>query len=209
MRVLLADADEFAELVQVFLWDCGHEAEVVRDGVECVTVLREFLPDVIVVDGNLQWGGSDGVVAWLKEHPHFAGTPVIITAEPAAGETVAPSDSPTVGLLSKPYRLGQVLDQITAAARFVPADPPPLAAEEAEVPTYFVQTCPHCARWLSISIQQLGKLTKCYYCHAFFLAVQGFEESFGSIGRRGSPLKPAGTSPESARTTSSYRPGCN
>lgn len=209
MRVLLADADEFAELVQGFLWDCGHEAEVVRDGVECIEVLKEFVPDVVVLDGDLRWGGSEGVVAWLNEHPSLAGTPVIVTADPAdvdAGEIRCKSP---IALLPKPYRLGQVLNQINAAARFVPADPLPVDAGRADFPTYFVQVCPHCDRWLSIPIQYLGESTRCHYCEAPFVAVQSPDGSFDSIGGRGSPLGSIEKPLPTRRQARNYRPGRN
>jgi DNA-binding NtrC family response regulator len=72
---LLADPDEvLLEIVQSFLFDRGHEAEVASNGLECMSWLRQFVPDVLVLDQDLLWGGSDGVLArmiddheWIRE----------------------------------------------------------------------------------------------------------------------------------------------
>ena len=51
MRILIADNDEpRLGIVQSYLWDHGHEAEIAVDGLECIAILREFVPDVLVLD---------------------------------------------------------------------------------------------------------------------------------------------------------------
>ena len=121
MRVVLADSDhELLELVQSFLWDCGHEAEIASDGLECISILREFVPDLLVLDGDLLWGGSDGVLALMDEDLLLSEIPVVLTAEgDMADELVALSRWP-VACLTKPYRLGELLAHVNGARRFTP-----------------------------------------------------------------------------------------
>src|SRR5438128_10427648 len=79
MRILIADRDEAAlEILQSFLWEHGYETEIAGDGLECVAILREFLPDVLVMDRDLLWGGSDGVIASMRKDPRLANMPVIL-----------------------------------------------------------------------------------------------------------------------------------
>lgn len=122
MRVLIADADEalFA-LLQSFLWDRGHEAEFASDALKCLTMLREFVPDVLVLDRDLLWGGCDGVMAHMCEDPDLAAVPVIL---------VANEDAPNIGgklqveELRKPYRLLDLLARINCICppdNFIPS----------------------------------------------------------------------------------------
>jgi DNA-binding response OmpR family regulator len=111
VRILVADMDEeLLELLQSFLWDRGHEAEIAADGLEFLITLRVFQPDVLVLDQKLLWGDSDELVTVLGEDPTLSGIPVVlITGEATADEfdaTVMPS---MIGWLPKPFRLCDLL----------------------------------------------------------------------------------------------------
>jgi CheY-like chemotaxis protein len=118
MRVLLADPDtEFLEIVQCFLGDRGHEAEIAADGPECISLLQDFVPDVVVMDTDLRWGDTDGVLAEMREDPLLSNLPVILTSNGMdRDEVVAVSRLPTAHLF-KPYRLGELLVYINSANR--------------------------------------------------------------------------------------------
>ena len=45
----------------------GFTARFTSNGVECVAVLRNFRPHVLVLDPNILWGGGDGVLAIRDE----------------------------------------------------------------------------------------------------------------------------------------------
>jgi CheY-like chemotaxis protein len=143
MRVLVADGDEaFLEILQCYLWDRGHEAEVAADGLECITILGEFVPDIVLLERELIWGrssprscdngkkprwrpeyepfwrGSQGVLAHMRGARNFSETPVIMMAEGDPLEEFEPEPNPPlVGWLRKPFRLSDLLEQITTAAR--------------------------------------------------------------------------------------------
>lgn len=118
MRVLLADTDEVhLEIVQSFLWDRGHEAEIAADGLECISILREFAPDVLVLDRDLLWGGSEGVLATLQREPLLPEIPVILTAEAGFDDSWIGLSPLPVARLAKPYRLGDLLGHIEATRR--------------------------------------------------------------------------------------------
>jgi DNA-binding response OmpR family regulator len=109
MRVLLADPDDvFLEVAQSLLWDRGHEA------VECMSILREFLSDVLVLDRDLRWGGSEGVLALVKEDQLLARISVILTADRNTADRLVALSSPPAAYLVKPYRLSELLARINS-----------------------------------------------------------------------------------------------
>jgi two-component system cell cycle response regulator DivK len=55
----------------------GFEVTTATDGLWCMSLLRSFTPDVLVIDPALPWGGGDGVVAWIREDRALAQVPVL------------------------------------------------------------------------------------------------------------------------------------
>jgi DNA-binding response OmpR family regulator len=56
----------------------GFELGAAASGLECVARLRERVPDVLVLEPHMPWGGGDGVLATMGEVPHLATVPVMI-----------------------------------------------------------------------------------------------------------------------------------
>jgi len=56
----------------------GFELGTAVSGLECVARLRERVPDVLVLEPHMPWGGGDGVLAMMGEVPHLATVPVMI-----------------------------------------------------------------------------------------------------------------------------------
>lgn len=124
MRVLLADGDvDQLECLQSWLWDCGHEAEIAADGMECCATLPEFLPDVVVLERDLLWGGGAGVRDLMREDPALAGIPVILVADGgfAPEDYESLSDPPIAGWLQKPFRPSDLLSQLATVRRGSPS----------------------------------------------------------------------------------------
>ncbi len=123
MRILMADPNEtFLEVLQSYLWNRGHEAEIAIDGLECIAMLRDFVPDVLVMERDLRWGGCDGVLTRMSEEPSLAKIPTILTADNGAPNAsrafVVPQHAPIVGWLYKPFRLVELLASVTLAQRW-------------------------------------------------------------------------------------------
>ncbi|MBI3468422.1 MAG: hypothetical protein HY000_35925 [Planctomycetes bacterium] len=118
MRVLIADSDEFfLELLQSYLWGHGHEAEIALDGLECITVLRDFVPDVVLLERELRWGGSDGVMAWMWDDPTRSEIPVILIADKNSREDFdLPANQRVVGWLQRPFRFRDLLASVDVAS---------------------------------------------------------------------------------------------
>ena len=70
IRVLMADPDESLQPVyREPLLQEGFELATAASGLECVARLRERVPDVLVLEPQLPWGGGEGVLAMMGEVP--------------------------------------------------------------------------------------------------------------------------------------------
>jgi DNA-binding response OmpR family regulator len=79
IRVLIADPDEaFHSKCREVLSQDGFEVITARSGLQCVARLRECVPDVLVLEPQLPWGGGDGVLALMGEDPNLAIIPVMV-----------------------------------------------------------------------------------------------------------------------------------
>jgi len=77
-RVMLAMAHKPLLSAYCKLLACdGFEVTTATDGLWCMSLLRSFAPDVLVIDPALPWGGGDGVVAWMGEDHALAQVPVL------------------------------------------------------------------------------------------------------------------------------------
>lgn len=56
----------------------GFDVAIADDGLECLDVLGRFVPDVIVIEPELLWGGGDGVLAVLSDMPELRSVPVLL-----------------------------------------------------------------------------------------------------------------------------------
>lgn len=79
IRVLMADPDESLHPVyRETLLREGFEVVTALSGLECVAELRERIPDVLVLEPQLPWGGGEGVLALMGEIPDLAVVPVMV-----------------------------------------------------------------------------------------------------------------------------------
>jgi DNA-binding response OmpR family regulator len=79
IRVLMADPDESLQpAYRESLMQEGFELVTAVSGLECVARLRERVPDVLVLEPQLPWGGGEGVLAIMGEVPQLANVPVMI-----------------------------------------------------------------------------------------------------------------------------------
>jgi len=116
-RLLIADRDaERCEVVRRFLTERGYAVETSTDGLSCVAKLRQVIPNLLVLDLELLWGGGDGVLAWLREESPAPRFPVLLTATAADPLAMAAcNEPPVVDYLPKPFALAGLLERIRIA----------------------------------------------------------------------------------------------
>jgi adenylate cyclase len=79
IRVLMADPDESLQpLYRGYLTQEGFEVIGAWSALDCVARLRERVPDVLVLEPRLPWGGGDGVLAMMGEDANLATIPVMV-----------------------------------------------------------------------------------------------------------------------------------
>jgi len=122
MRILVADGNEqLLDLLESFLLDRGHTVALARDGLACARELRRFRPEVVLLERHLLWGGSDGIIALMREQLGPATPPVILMTD---RDEDACDDESSISLgmesLTKPFRLSALtrsLDRAVARIR--------------------------------------------------------------------------------------------
>jgi carbon storage regulator len=81
-RVLIADPDKFLlAMYGSHLRQLGAAVSTARTGLECLEKLQQAVPDVLVLEPGLPWGGGDGVLALLNEQPSVRPTVVILLTQ--------------------------------------------------------------------------------------------------------------------------------
>lgn len=113
-RLLIADSDEsMLAIYDRYFSANGCLVETAAGGVECLDKLSRFLPDVMIVDMHLPWGGGDGVLAAMQDDESFARLPVVmLDAADALPGTINPG---TVAHHHKPVSLAALLASVRSA----------------------------------------------------------------------------------------------
>lgn len=55
----------------------GFDVVTADNALECLQIFQSFLPDVIVIEPELLWGGGDGVLDVIRDDPALSEVPVL------------------------------------------------------------------------------------------------------------------------------------
>lgn len=116
-RLLIAEDDpELAQLYQSYLIRYGYRVLTASCGVECLSIVRNESPTVIVASVDMHWGGPDGLADYLREASRQNGVPTVVLTGCTADENVAElHEEPCVfRYLRKPFLMGRLLECIRA-----------------------------------------------------------------------------------------------
>ncbi len=106
-RLLATDPDPLLlGIYRTYFPHFGFDVATAADGLECVRLLRAFVPDALILSLELLWGGGDGVLSYVREEDRLPPIPVVLTMDglqPA--KAVKHLVPPVVKLLEKPFRL--------------------------------------------------------------------------------------------------------
>ncbi|MGE5191332.1 MAG: response regulator [Deltaproteobacteria bacterium] len=125
-RLLATDADPYMrQIYHQYFPNFGFEIATASDGVDCLSAMREFHPDALVLDLELLWGGAEGVLADLRENSQAPPIPVVLTTRwLRSGHPEKHVVPPVVKLLEKPFRLRDlrsVVEAVLAVTSQLPA----------------------------------------------------------------------------------------
>jgi len=89
IRVLIADSDRsLLNSYREFLGRDGFDVSTAADGLECLAKLREWEPDVLVVEVEMPWGGGAGVLDLMHDGAELPQVPVVALASRWSGASV-------------------------------------------------------------------------------------------------------------------------
>ena len=102
-----------------FLEERGFFVDSATNGVEALTILEHFLPDIIITDLAMPRMGGEELISRIRQLEVFANTPILILAGAAAPQTCsADLLSRTAAVIFKNIdietQLGQALDSTLA-----------------------------------------------------------------------------------------------
>ncbi len=81
MDILVASSSPYRQtMYRDAIEKLGHEVVVTATGVDCVQQFRENVPDVLILEAPLLWGGSDGVLEVAERERGADMPPVIVLA---------------------------------------------------------------------------------------------------------------------------------
>ena len=81
MEILVACASPYRQsMYREAIEQLGHHVAVAGSAVDCVERLRQAVPDVLILEAPLAWGGSDGVLEVAEEELGDEAPPVIVLA---------------------------------------------------------------------------------------------------------------------------------
>ncbi len=115
--VLFADADSNRrDLYARALSSFGFEVEAIDNAVECQAKLRKSLPDVLILDLNLPWGGGYGVLSVMHDSPHLCDIPVVLLATEGLTGLSVEVKLPIARILCRPISLYGLLKCVLGVA---------------------------------------------------------------------------------------------
>jgi len=118
-RVLVVE-DEYdsIQMVSKILSHHGAEVRVAHDGHECITILRDFSPTLVIMD--LALPGMDGweTLRLMRAEPSTAGIPVVaITAYHSVSVEDDAHEAGFNGYLPKPLDMTTLIDTLAKVIR--------------------------------------------------------------------------------------------
>ena len=118
MLLLIADSDPtMTDLYETYFTEDGCEVVTVANGLQCIQATRQRMPDLMILEYELPWGGGDGVLECLREDfPAMSSEVVLITCEQSADHLVHELEPPVRGCLRKPFRLRELRELVQSVA---------------------------------------------------------------------------------------------
>ncbi|QEL19886.1 response regulator [Limnoglobus roseus] len=122
--VLFADPDrDHRKLYVWLLTSYGCRVETAGDGLQCLGKLRRVVPDLLILDLELPWGGGNGVLRVMGDDPRLLPARVVLTsARASASELDAFASPPVVRVLAKPFELSALFERAELGPLFERAD---------------------------------------------------------------------------------------
>jgi two-component system KDP operon response regulator KdpE len=100
------------------LTSAGYEVDDAKTGEEALEKLRDFRPDLVLLDINMPGMGGIAACRAIRADPHVA--IIMLTVRDSEGDKVMALDAGADDFVTKPFSIPELLARIRAALRRVP-----------------------------------------------------------------------------------------
>src|SRR5438309_9138222 len=119
-RILVVDDQaQIRRFMRTTLAGAGYEVGDAKTGEEALEKLREFRPDLVLLDVNMPGMGGLAVCREIRSDANVA--IIMLTVRNSEGDKVAALDAGADDFVTKPFSTPELLARIRAALRRVPA----------------------------------------------------------------------------------------
>jgi CheY-like chemotaxis protein len=113
--ILIAVADEALRIHYGLQFaEKGYRVVTASGGLECLNKLCRAVPEVLILDKELLWGGADGVVSVLRGGGSTIWPPVVLLTSDRSDGLRHAQAPPVVSCLRKPVEFCTLLDEVEA-----------------------------------------------------------------------------------------------
>jgi CheY-like chemotaxis protein len=106
--LVVEDHDDLRRMVEDLLISAGFEVHGASNGAEALRYLRDWTPDVIVLDLMLPWVSGLEVLATIRELPALSRLPVLVITATSTTELELQAYQP-LAILRKPLDLDTIV----------------------------------------------------------------------------------------------------
>ncbi|MDE2314595.1 MAG: response regulator [Elusimicrobia bacterium] len=118
-RILVIDDEEdYRVIAEEILKSAGWEVKTAQDGEKALAALKDFAPDVILVDWNMPVMDGEDFCRALRADPRFKGVPAIMLT--VKGDVESELEALHFGaddFLAKPFEPKELISHVKAALR--------------------------------------------------------------------------------------------
>jgi two-component system KDP operon response regulator KdpE len=119
-RILVVDDEpQIRRIMRTTLTGAGYEIEDAKTGEEALVKLREFRPDLVLLDINMPGMGGLAACREIRADPNVA--VIMLSVRNAESDKVEALDAGADDFVTKPFSTPELLARIRAALRRVPA----------------------------------------------------------------------------------------
>ena len=142
-RILVVDDEpQIRRIMRTTLTGAGYEIDDAKTGEEALVKLREFRPDLVLLDMNMPGMGGLATCRAIRKYTDIA--IIILTVRNSEEDKVAALDAGADDFVTKPFSTPELMARIRAALRRVPsAQSSPKKVRVGEIVIDFDE--PHCA----------------------------------------------------------------
>lgn len=115
-KIMIVDDDpEISNLLQYTLESMGHVVRVCDNGRDVVDNLKEFLPDLMILDVMLP--GIDGysIATTLSQDPELSKIPIIVLSALEPSRSLFGKFNQVIAFMTKPFSTDELLETVNNA----------------------------------------------------------------------------------------------